>query len=498
MKNKLIITVSVIVIILVGIFITLSFFPTIFINSGKIDSLQEHINKKYEGLEFNLNAKNFKASYSSGLFNKTHYKLKLRDASVRVGVDFLKKYIPEDILAEYSNINNQSDILLSVAKVNLIYGPFDNYLAVRDLRGIRVISYNNDLEVDGIAHGEISRLKTNIINLSALLKNNYDSLKDAYLDILLDNPAYRIAVTDANIQLKSDYLLNNFITSKLEFKQETTEDIVKLMNNKTDKDVEEILKSGKEKQVSILTVKGANLSTVTDNSSFNYSLKNFTFSSSFQPQDTNFMTYKIALKLEGLETLAKGDDRTVNEYNIIDGLEMFNGSFAIENISPKLAKNYFNLIKYSRSDANAGGTNFQELASHLSALMASIKEAKPRILLDINPLKHKLLETYVDGDLAFTENSNIPLGVINIKSTSLDTLQNKLTEYNILNENSIKLFNTIKGYLQKSEGDFYVATIEIKNQIPYVYINGQPIAAGQMQTPMPENNQLPQTNEGVK
>jgi hypothetical protein len=270
------------------------------------------------------------------------------------------------------------------------------------------------------------------------------------------------------------------------------------MNNKTDKDIEEILKTGKEKQVSILSAKGANLSTVTDNSSFNYSLKNFTFSSSFQPQDNNYMNYKIALKLEGLETNAKGDERTVNEYNIIDGLEIFNGSFAIENISPKLAKNYFNLIKYSRSGANAGATNFQELASHLAALMASIKEAKPKILLDINPLKHKLLEAYVDGDLAFTENSNIPLGTINIKSTSLDTLQNKLTEYNILNEKNINLFNNIKSYLKKSEDNFYVTTIEIKNQIPYVYINGQPIAAGQTQAPMPGNNQLPQTNEGVK
>jgi len=130
--------------------------------------------------------------------------------------------------------------------------------------------------------------------------------------------------------------------------------------------------------------------------------------------------------------------------------------------------------------------------------MASIKEAKPRILLDINPLKHKLLEAYIDGDLAFTEHSNIPLGTINIKSTSLDPLQNKLTEYNILNENSIKLFNTIKGYLLKSEGNFYASTIEIKNQLPYIFINGQPLSTGQTQAPMPGNNETPQTNENVK
>jgi len=66
-------------------------------------------------------------------------------------------------------------------------------------------------------------------------------------------------------------------------------------------------------------------------------------------------------------------------------LVKFNGSFAIENITPKLAKNYMNLIKYSRGGAISGAGNFQELAGHLSALMASIKEAKPKILLDVNP-----------------------------------------------------------------------------------------------------------------
>lgn len=498
MKKKLIIIASIIIILFLGVFITLSFFPTIFINSGKITSLQEELNKKYDGLTFNLNPKTFKASYNAGLFNKTHYKLKLRDASVKVSVEFLEKYIPEDILAEYSQIDNQSDILLSVNKLNLVYGPFDKFLAVKDLTGIKIVSYNNDVEVEGVVRGEISKLKTSTINLSALLKNSFDSMKNAYLDILIDNQAYKIAVSDANIQLKSDYIINNFITSKLEFKQETTENIAKLINNKMDKDIEEILKSGKEKQLSMLSIRSASLNTTTDNSSFNYTLEDFAFSSSFEPQDENFMAYRIALKLEGLDTKAKGDERTVNKYSILDGLELFNGTFAIENISPKLAKNYLNLIKYSRAGANVGATNFQELASYLSALMASIKEAKPRILLDINPLKHKLLEAYIDGDLAFTEHSNIPLGTINIKSTSLDPLQNKLTEYNILNENSIKLFNTIKGYLLKSEGNFYASTIEIKNQLPYIFINGQPLSTGQTQAPMPGNNEIPQTNENVK
>jgi len=60
-----------------------------------------------------------------------------------------------------------------------------------------------------------------------------------------------------------------------------------------------------------------------------------------------------------------------------------------------------------------------------------------------------LLETYVDGDLAFTENSNIPLGIINIKSTSLEELENKLAENDILNENSMNTLKTIKSYLKK-------------------------------------------------
>jgi len=44
----------------------------------------------------------------------------------------------------------------------------------------------------------------------------------------------------------------------------------------------------------------------------------------------------------------------------------------------------------------------------------------------------------------------------------------------------------------------YVATIEIKNQMPYIFINGQPLSTGQTQAPMPGNNEIPQTNENVK
>jgi len=47
-----------------------------------------------------------------------------------------------------------------VNKLNLVYGPFDKFLAVKDLTGIKIVSYNNDVEVEGVVRGEISKLKT--------------------------------------------------------------------------------------------------------------------------------------------------------------------------------------------------------------------------------------------------------------------------------------------------------------------------------------------------
>lgn len=494
-KIALIVTSSIIVILL-GIFITVAFFPNIYINTGKINNFQEKINSKYEGLEVNLNANTFKASYDSGLFNKTHYTLKLEDASIKVSLDLLKKHLPE--LEEYSDVEEKTDILLSVNKLKLIYGPFDKYLAVKDLKGIKILTYTNNIETNAGINGDIEKIKTNKIDLSSLLENDYSNFKDAYTDILINNPDYELSIGNVNIQLKNNDEINKLVLAKLKFDQETSTEIARLMNNKSDKDVEEILKSGKEKQISKISLNGAKLSTLSDNSSYNYALDSMTFTSSFEPQTSEFMAYRVGLKLGGLQLSAEGDEKTVKTYKSLDGLVKFNGSFAIENITPKLAKNYMNLIKYSRGGAISGAGNFQELAGHLSALMASIKEAKPKILLDVNPLKHRLLETYVDGDLAFTENSNIPLGIINIKSTSLDELENKLAENDILNENSMNTLKTIKSYLKKSDNNMYVATIEIKNQMPYIFINGQPLTGVQTQPSMPGTNPFPQTDEGEK
>jgi hypothetical protein len=500
MRKKVLIVTSVIIVILLGLFITVAFFPNIYINTGKINSFQEKINSQYEGLQVNLNANTFKASYDSGLFNKTHYKLKLKDASIQVSMDLLRKHLPEEILEEYSNMEEGSNILLSVSRLKLIYGPFDKYLAVKDLRGIKVLTYTNNIERDEGIKGEIDKIKTNKIDLSPLLENEYNNFREAYTDILINNPDYEVSIANVNIQLKNNDVISNLVFEKLKFDQETSTEIARLMNNKSDKDIEEILKSGKEKQISKVSLSGAKLNTLSDNSSYNYALDSMSFTSSFEPQASNFMAYRVALKLGGLALSAEGDEKTVNTYKMLDGLVQFDGSFAIENITPKLAKNYMNLIKYSRAGAASGVGNFQELAGYLSALMASIKEAKPKILLDVNPLKHKLLEAYIDGDLAFTENSNIPLGVINIKSTSLDELENDLAENDILNENSMNIIRTIKGYLKKSDNNMYAATVEIKNQMPYIFINGQPLTGPQLQPSMPDTNTnpFPQIDEGVK
>lgn len=487
MKKIVLIVVSVIVVIFLGMFITVAFFPNIYINSGKINSFQEKINDKYEGLQVDLNAKTFKASYDSGLFNKTHYKLKLRNASVKVSEDFIKNHLPQDVIEKYSGIANTS-IMLSVNKLDLIYGPFDKYLAIKELRDIKLMPYNN-IETKEHIKGEISRIKTNTIDLSPLLEKSYTNIKDAYTDILIHNPDYRISIRGADLQLGDENTKNNLIFSKLEFNQKTSSEIAKLMNNMAYKDVEEILKSGKEKQVSKISLNDVKMSSEIDNESYNYAVNYFEFSSSFEPQNADFMTYKIALNIEDLQLSARGNEQTVKTYNILNGLNKFNGSFAIERITPKLVKNYMNLINYSRG-INAGVGNFQELAGYLSALMASIKEAKPKILLDINPLKHSLLEAYVDGDLVFTEASTVPVGKIEVKTTDLNKLEDRLATSNLLNNNSQNFINTIKEYLKKGEGNFYVATVEIKNQMPYIFINGQPLTGIQSQTPMLDNNSI--------
>ena len=46
----------------------------------------------------------------------------------------------------------------------------------------------------------------------------------------------------------------------------------------------------------------------------------------------------------------------------------------------------------------------------------------------------------------------------------------------------------------------YAATVEIKNQMPYIFINGQPLTGPQLQPSMPDTNTnpFPQIDEGVK
>jgi len=44
-----------------------------------------------------------------------------------------------------------------------------------------------------------------------------------------------------------------------------------------------------------------------------------TFTSSFEPQTSEFMAYRVGLKLGGLQLSAEGDEKTVKTYKTLDG-----------------------------------------------------------------------------------------------------------------------------------------------------------------------------------
>jgi len=50
----------------------------------------------------------------------------------------------------------------------------------------------------------------------------------------------KLSIGNVNIQLKNNDEINKLVLAKLKFDQETSTDIARLMNNKSDKDVEEI------------------------------------------------------------------------------------------------------------------------------------------------------------------------------------------------------------------------------------------------------------------
>jgi hypothetical protein len=204
------------------------------------------------------------------------------------------------------------------------------------------------------------------------------------------------------------------------------------------------------------------------------------------------MLYEIALSMEAASL--KSPHNASALLTLLDGLESFNGKFAIDQISPELARRYIEMIEYTKTHRNINAGNLQELAGYLQALRAALNRAKPKISLNINPLKHPSLEANVDGALAFTEKSLIPLGKIDVRTTDLMKLEPLLIEKGVITkEKADRIFAMAAKYFKPGKDGFSYANVEIKEQMPYIFINGMPIITG---GPM-QQGAIPQQPQGI-
>ncbi|MDY6821186.1 MAG: hypothetical protein SVN78_06160 [Deferribacterota bacterium] len=471
--KKIILTIIIaLVVIVAGIFVTFTYFPNIFIKSDKLEELESTLNKNFKSVQFDLNPESMDLSYESGFFTNTHYNISLDDVAIDINMKELKKLLPKKI--DQSDIDLFDVVIrLKAKKAHLIYGPFDKYLSVSELDNVTISPINE--ENKKLLDAKISRVSTEKFNIGYLIKNVENNLKDAYTELLINNPQYEIKVSKLNGYIISNERKYVLILSKADFNQVTTKGIAQFLNNKTDKPFDEILVDGKEKQISGIKLEDLEVENKSDNITYNYKIKNLEFTSKFVPEESNIMVYSMKLIVDELNTKATGDRREENLYRVIDGLNAFKGKFAIKNITPELARDYMNLINYSKGGINLTTTNFQLLSRYLAALMRSIKSAKPEIILQVEPLEHKLVKATVDGKLSFTETSNIPLGKIIVKTSDLNKIQNELKEKQVLTEKVKNIIYSIKGYQTKLEDGTFFTEIEVKDEIPYIYINGQPI-----------------------
>ena len=433
MKKKKIYTVILIflVTLLVVAFVVFTYCPSLYISKAHIKEVESQISNIIPGLEVNLNANNAVIKHSSGYFHKTRAKVMLKDvngvlnlakSTGGIGKFKINKYIPE------------GNIIITIPDLILELGILNKFVSIRNM---------NNLYIQPEKNKELFSFK--IKNLQAKNYNLYNTIQDEENHKSKPNSKiFNIKVTNLSGQYKDKKLS----VSELTIDRNMSRKIYKYLLDKDDKNIAEILKSGKEEYTFTVELNKAALHTdnlTLDNDKMALSLM-------FIPNNNR---YSVNANFQGSDTKINGSKKI---YGVLNNIKNTKLSINIDDLTSNLIGSISKLA--DKKDKSIG------ITTKIRDVMLNIKQYQPKINIDC-AFNQRLIDATANGTLIFTGLSFIPTGAINIEITGINKMEKELEDKELMNDKVQKNLDTLQKYEK--------TTIEVRSQMPFIFINDRAI-----------------------
>lgn len=432
-KKKVYIALTFLVSLFVISFIVFTYFPSLYISKTHLKNIETQINTAIPGLQVTLNTDNAIIKHSSGYFHKTHAGVTLKNVTGNldltkstggIGKIKLGKYIPED------------NITLLIPEITLELGVFNKFVSIKNL---------NDLHIQPVKNKKLFDLRIN--NLQAKNYNLYlnNIQKDKKKQKSKPNSkTFNIKVTDLTGQYKDKKLS----ISELTIDRNMSKKIYKYLLDRDDKNIVEMLKSGKEKYTFEFKANEAILKT--NNLTLNNN--NIELSIMFAPINNR---YAFNTNFQGFNIEIKGKKEIYSVLNNIKNTEL---NIGIENITPELIESISKL--FDKKDKSTS------ITAKLRNIMINIRHYQPKININCE-FDQRLINATAKGALIFTGLSFVPTGTINVEINGIDKMEKELKEKDLITDKVQKNLDTLKKHAK--------TTIEVRSQMPFIFINDRAI-----------------------
>ena len=434
MKKRIYIaTLTFLVALLVVAFVIFTYCPSLYISKTHIKDIENQISNTVPGLKVDLNVDNAVIKHSSGYFHKTHAKIMLKDvngvldltkSTGGIGKFKIGKYIPND------------NITITIPELTLELGIFDKFISIKNM---------NDLYIQPVKNKELFNFGTK--NLQA---ENYN----LYINKMQDDEKKHKSKPNSRVfnvkvaGITAQYKGKELSVDEFAINRRMSKKLYKYLLDRDDKNIAEILESGKEKYTFTFKVNKAALHT--DNLTLDND--NMALSIMFTPDNNR---YSFNTNFQGSDIKIDGSKKI---YSVLNNIKNTKLNINIENITSDLIESIITL--FDKKDKS------MSITTKMKNIMANVKQYQPKINVDCE-FNQRLINATAKGDLVFTGLSFVPTGAINIEITGINKMEKELEDKDLMNEKVKKNLDTLRKYEK--------TTIEVRSQMPFIFINNQSI-----------------------
>ncbi|NIM13972.1 MAG: hypothetical protein GTO45_18155 [Candidatus Aminicenantes bacterium] len=380
-------------------------------------------------------------------------------------VDIVNKYISSKD-SPFSELDTSR-----MEEVILIYGPEDNYLNLRSIKGL---SIENELEPKLSSFGglELNKIGVSIGKITYQGQDTRDSrssetvehlkidlsgltAKKDKISILLD--IEKIGKVDAG---KEDHNLSDYLMNK----------------NAPRPDLKKALETGAAINDLNIQLGKVYLSIKKNGSKIcDSSIKNAAYLQFMKPDDTRkSFKYGQGIQLKNLKLSIPGK----KEFQLLSHVKECCFEFSINNLSPGATLAFLDLMKKSFTLRNqVDSTKVSEYTSLVTRLLFEIMKSKVYMQFSISPFKHYFGEMKAVADIRLYNLMAGPIVKITLTLFKVDDILNKLKEADVLSADTLKIISGIieRYAVRHGNGDAsFIYEMDI-HQLRKMLLQGNPL-----------------------